>query len=107
VKLKNDGFAESTLKNFGKWYRVLSANCDLNDPESVRAYIADLNKSPDYKRNLIACYDHFAKFYKITWERPKYKTTGFCLETRSGILITGTTINLHETIVETNIIQLN
>lgn len=76
MKLKNDGFAESTLKNFSKWYRVLSANCDLNNPESVRAYIANLNKSPDYKRNLIACYDHFAKFYKISWDRPKYKKTG-------------------------------
>ena len=34
------------------------------------------------------------------------KTTGFCLETRSGILITGTMITLQETIVETNI-ELN
>jgi len=35
------------------------------------------------------------------------KTTGFCLETRSGILITGTMITLYETLFETNIIQLN
>jgi hypothetical protein len=71
LKLKRDGFAESTLKGFSKWLRLLSVNCDIDNPEAVKDFIANLNRTTDYKRNLVASYDHFAKYYQIKWKRPK------------------------------------
>jgi type 1 fimbriae regulatory protein FimB len=76
LKLKRDGFSESTLKGFSKWLRLLSVNCDIDNPEAVKNFIANLNRTTDYKRNLVASYDHFAKYNQIKWERPKYKKTG-------------------------------
>jgi integrase len=76
LKLKRDGFSESTLKGFSKWLRLLSVKCNIGNPEAVKDFIANLNRSTDYKRNLVAAYDHFVKFYQIKWERPRYKKTG-------------------------------
>ena len=42
------------------------------DPENVKGYIATLEHSDGYKDNLIDAYSHSAKFYGISWVKPKY-----------------------------------
>ncbi len=76
MKLKRDGLAEITLRGHSRRLRLLSEKCDLDNPDSVKNFIANLNRSTEYKLNLVNSYDHFAKFRSISWEKPKYRKTG-------------------------------
>jgi integrase len=72
-KLKSDGKSEETIKNIGKCLRVLEKNAEINNPESVRDWIANSGKSEGYKRNLVNAYCHFVKFNGLTWNKPIYR----------------------------------
>jgi integrase len=76
LKLKKDGLADITLRGLGRRLRLLSEKCDLENPESIKSFIANLNCSSEYKLNLVNTYDHFAKFRKISWEKPRYRKRG-------------------------------
>jgi integrase len=52
--------------------RYLARNVDLNNPEKVKEYIANLQCSDGHKDNLIDIYGHYADFYGIQWTKPKY-----------------------------------
>jgi integrase len=71
-ELKKQGRKETTLQSISKRLRYLNKKVDLDDPEKVKEYIANLQCTDGYKDNLIDAYSHYAKFCKIHWTKPKY-----------------------------------
>jgi len=71
--MKNEGKSDYTIRFTSKALSLLSKHADLNNPEQVKQYIAQLNTSTSYKRNLCIAYNKYCKFYKIEWEMPLYK----------------------------------
>jgi len=72
--MKNIGKAESSIKFVDKALTYISKNADLNEPETVKQFIAKLQTKNGYKRNLCIAYNKYCKYYKIEWEMPLYKT---------------------------------
>jgi integrase len=71
--LKKLGRKESTLVCIARKLRYLARNVDLNQPEKVKGFIADLHCSDGHKDNLVDIYSHYASFYGIQWTKPKYQ----------------------------------
>ena len=72
LHLRKQGFRYSTLDGFSRRLRAISNNSDLDDPESVKEYIARLECSEGYKGNLVNCYNHYVRFYGLSWSKPFY-----------------------------------
>jgi integrase len=74
IYLKNEGRRDATIeaKDF-QLRRLIQLGANLNNPESVKRVIADLDKSESYKLLLCIAYEGFAKKNGITWARPSYK----------------------------------
>lgn len=72
-ELKKRGRAEATIKNIGKALHALEKHCNLDNPETVRTWIATADKSDGYKRNLCSSYDHYTRQHGLTWTKPKYR----------------------------------
>jgi integrase len=70
--LKKDGKADATIKYIGKALNVLAKNCDLDNLDSVKTFIANFDRKNGYKKNLCFAYDHYVKFHGLQWTRPKY-----------------------------------
>jgi integrase len=71
--LKKLGRKESTLICIARKLRYLARNVDLNQPEKVKEYVANLQCSDGHKDNLIDIYSHYASFYNIQWTKPRYQ----------------------------------
>ena len=71
--MKNDGLSNSTIKTYDKALTHLSKHADLNNPEQVKQYIANLQTSSSYKKNLCFAYNQYCKYYKIEWQPPLYR----------------------------------
>jgi len=71
--MKNDNKADSTIKNYDKLLSYLGRNTDLSNPEEVKHHVATKVVGKAYKRNLIIAYTLYCKYYKIEWEKPKYR----------------------------------
>ena len=67
------GYSESSLYCWGKRLRHLARHCDLDVPESVKAYIAGKRCSVAYKEQLVNAYEHYVRFHGLIWIRPLYK----------------------------------
>jgi integrase len=73
--MKNNNKAESTIKFTDKSLTFISRHANLNDPEAVKQFIANLQTSSSYKRNLIVAYNQYCKHYQIQWQMPYYEQT--------------------------------
>jgi integrase len=73
LHLKNQGYSFDTLKNISKALKFLAKNCNLNNPENVKNFIADYNSATSYKKNLCYAYNHYVKYHRLTWNKPNYK----------------------------------
>ncbi|MDH5374953.1 MAG: tyrosine-type recombinase/integrase [Candidatus Bathyarchaeota archaeon] len=73
LKCKNSGLAESTLKSIASSFRQISQNADLNNPESVKAFIANLKLSNNTKQKHANNYNYYCKANGIKWEKPYYR----------------------------------
>jgi len=71
--MKNQARSNDTIKATSKALATLNKHTDLNNPEQVKQYIAQLNASTSYKRNLCIAYNKYAQYYQIKWEMPRYK----------------------------------
>jgi integrase len=71
-EMKKEGKADATIKNVKKALSALSNRCNLSDPEAVKIFIATLDSSNGYKKNLSYAYDCYVKFNGLTWKKPKY-----------------------------------
>jgi len=62
LKLKNLGKAESTIQSTSKNLDYLDRHCNINEPNDVAKFIANLNGAGSYKANLVKAYNHYVKF---------------------------------------------
>ena len=71
--LKKSGYSKSTIKNRQKMLWFLCKHCDLDDPESVKEFIASLEHSSAWKKVLSNTYNSYAKYYGLHFDKPRYK----------------------------------
>jgi len=70
--MKNEGKANDTIKNTSKALKRLAKSTDLNNPEEVKQFIANLDVSNSYKKNLSIAYNKYCQYNQIEWEMPIY-----------------------------------
>jgi len=70
--LKKNGYSNYTIDNYGRALRTLAKHCNLNEPETVKSFLATLEATHGYKKQLVFAYDKYVKTHGLTWERPKY-----------------------------------
>jgi integrase len=73
LKCKNMGLADSTLKSIASSFRQISKNADINNPEKVKAFIANLKLSNNSKQKYANNYNYYCKTNGIKWEKPYYR----------------------------------
>jgi len=73
IKMKNNGKSDYTIRFTDKALTYLNNHANLKNPEQVKRFIANLQVSNGYKRNLCIAYNKYCKYYKIKWEMPLYK----------------------------------
>jgi integrase len=71
--MKNNGKIEYSIRFVDKALTYISKHADLNEPEQVKHFIASLQSSDGYKKNLCLAYNKYCKYHKIQWEMPLYK----------------------------------
>jgi len=71
--MKKNGYADTTIKGTGKRLRHLQKNCNLQNPENVKGFIANKQCSNAYKESLIEAYAILMKSINKTWQKPFYK----------------------------------
>lgn len=71
ISLRNRGYKQSTLKNIGYSLRGIAKHSDLDNPESVRAYISTKN-GESYKKKLVDIYSLYAEEKNIHFDKPRY-----------------------------------
>ena len=72
-QLKKDGYSENTIDPIGKRLRNLAKHTDLDNPETVKEFIAKAEWSNGYKCNIVNAYNHYAKFHGLSWQIPTYQ----------------------------------
>jgi hypothetical protein len=65
--MKKEGYSQATLRFASKALKFLNDPCNLDDPESVKEFIADYNSANSYKRNLCYAYNHYLEFKGLEW----------------------------------------
>lgn len=70
--MKKDGKAEATTKFTRKALNFLAKHADLDNPEVVKGFIAQLERKNGYKKNLCFAYDNYVKVCNLQWKRPSY-----------------------------------
>ena len=73
LKAKSSGLAENTLRSISYSLNQIGKNADLNNPEEVKAYVANMNVSNSTKQKHINNYNYYCITKKIEWNRPSYK----------------------------------
>jgi integrase len=72
IQMKNDNKSDYTINFARKALNFLAKHTSLSEPEAVKHFIAQLETSNSYKRNLCIAYNKYCKFYKIEWTMPLY-----------------------------------
>jgi integrase len=73
IQMKADNKSDYTINFTRKALSFLSKHSNLAEPEAVKMFIASLNTSDGYKRNLCIAYNKYCKHYGIAWKMPKYR----------------------------------
>jgi len=74
IKMKNNGKADRTIKWVNKALTLISIHADLQDPETVKQFIANREIADATKRNYCIAYNNYCQHYGIKWEQPRYKS---------------------------------
>jgi len=74
IKLKASGLAESTLRRISYELSVLARHCDLDSPDDVKNFIANMKGKNSYKDVFVKTYSYYVKLNGLAWERPKFKS---------------------------------
>jgi integrase len=105
---QKEGLAPATLEGLNYKLTKMAKHADLNDPESVKEYLANLKLAPNTVASFAVAYGSFLKFQGKTWKAPKYtfqQPIPFIpLETEIDQLIAGcgkTTAAILQTLKET------
>jgi integrase len=73
IKLENRGLAEGTLRNLSFNLKHLAAHANIDDPESVNAFIAKKSCANSQKMNLVKAYNYYALVNGIAWTKPNHR----------------------------------
>jgi len=73
IKLKNNGKSDYTIRNVDKFLNVLNRNCNLDNPEEVKAFIANHKVSNSTKECYSYAYRKYCKHYEIKAKIPFYQ----------------------------------
>jgi hypothetical protein len=73
MQMKNDNKSEDTIRFTRKTLSLLSRRTSLSEPESVNAFITQIERTDSYKRNLCIAYNKYCKFYQIEWKMHFYQ----------------------------------
>ncbi|GEM_PF-6457920 len=71
--MKKNAYADTTIKATGKRLKHLERNCNLENPEQVKGFIANKQCSNAYKETLTETYDYYCQANGISWDKPFYK----------------------------------
>ena len=71
-EIKKQGLSKYTIENINKKLKVLAKHCNLNNPETVRDFIAKFDRKDGYKRALCYAYNKYTQIHNIQWNKPKY-----------------------------------
>ena len=71
--MKNNAKSDYTIKYVDKALTYLSKHADLNKPEEVKQYIANMQTSSSHKKNLCFAYNLYCQYHKIEWQKPFYR----------------------------------
>ena len=71
--MKRNAYADGTIKETIKRMKTLQENCNFNEPEEVKLYIANKQCSNSYKNTLLGTYNHYMKSIGQEWNKPFYK----------------------------------
>jgi integrase len=71
--MKSDNKSDDTIKFTRKALTYLSKHTTLNEPEAVKAFIANLKVSNSYKKNLCIAYNQYCNFTQTIWNKPRYE----------------------------------
>ena len=71
--MKRNAYEESTIKKVAKLLRHLKRNCNTQEPEEVKLYIANKTCGNGHKENLVEAYACVIKSLGLTWEQPFYQ----------------------------------
>jgi integrase len=73
-KLKGRGYASRTLEGYSKRLKMLSKYVNLDNPESVKGFIASKESwSNAYKEGIVNAYTHYIRVCGLSWDKPIYK----------------------------------
>lgn len=73
--LKLQGCSEYTINGWSQKLRRLADNANLEDPESVKRFLASLDIAESSKHAFCVAYTAFLKWQGKSWTPPKYKGT--------------------------------
>ena len=71
--MKKNGYADTTIKAAVKRLRHLQRNCNLQEPEQVKGFIANKRCGNAHKESLIEAYTILMKSINKEWKQPFYK----------------------------------
>jgi integrase len=71
--MKKNGRADITIATNVKRLYAIAKHCQLNDPEQVKGYIAEMKCTNRTKSNLVQTYHNFLEFLGLKWKKPTYK----------------------------------
>ena len=72
IQMKNDNKSNDTIKFTRKSLTYLAKHTSLTEPEAAKHFIAQIEYSDGYKKNLCIAYNRFCKHYQINWKMPLY-----------------------------------
>jgi integrase len=73
IRLRNAGLSNVTLRNISFWLKHLAKHCSLDNPESVKEFIAKKRCDNSFKINLVKAYNYYAVTNGIEWIKPRYR----------------------------------
>jgi hypothetical protein len=71
--MKNNAKSDYSIRFVDKALTYISNHANLNEPEQVKQFIANLNVTNGYKKNLCLAYNKYCKHYQIEWKMPIYR----------------------------------
>jgi hypothetical protein len=88
MEMEKDAKSQYTIHFTYKALSLLAKHCKLEDAEQVKTFIARMNVSNGYKRNLCIAYNKFCKYYKIEWNMPTYHPEAKGIKIRARMIKT-------------------
>jgi integrase len=72
--LNREGKADGTIRTYTNYLKRLARHADLDDPESVKEYLAKIQKAKNTKAAYCVAYTVFLSWQERTWKPPKYSS---------------------------------